>query len=120
MKTLILVSLLAVLCTTIHAQDPVKTSPQYYKVLLENDQVRVLEYHLKPGEKEPMHSHPTGVVYVLSGAKLKFSYPDGRTEERAAANGETIWRDPTTHAVENIGNTEAHAIAIDLKTSGAH
>src|SRR5205823_9791805 len=72
------------------------------------------------GGKEPMHSHPAGVVYVLSGAKLKFSYPDGRTEERAAAIGETIWRDPTTHAVENVGNTEAHVIAIDLKTPGAH
>jgi beta-alanine degradation protein BauB len=106
MKSIILISLVAVLCTTAHAQDPVKTSPQYYKVLLENDQVRVLEYRLKAGEKEPMHSHSAGVVYVLSGTKLKFSYSDGRTEERAAAAGETIWRDPTTHAVENIGDTE--------------
>ena len=84
MKTIILVSLLTALHTTAHAQDPVKTSPQYYKVLLENDQVRVLEYRLKAGEKEAMHSHPAGVVYVLSGAKLKFSYPEGRTEEKAA------------------------------------
>jgi beta-alanine degradation protein BauB len=118
MKTTILMSLLAVVSTTARAQDPVKASPQYYKVLLENDQVRVLEYRLKPGEKEPMHSHPAGVVYVLSGAKLKFSYADGRTEERLAASGETIWREPTTHAVENVGDTEAHAIAIDLKTAG--
>src|SRR5213082_3884895 len=88
MKTIILLSLLVVLRTPGYAQDPVKTSPQYYKVLLENDQVRVLEYRLKAGEKEPMHSHPTGVVYVLSGTKLKFSHSDGRTEERAAAAGE--------------------------------
>jgi hypothetical protein len=60
------------------AQDPVKRSPKYYNVLLENKEVRVLEYRLKAGEKEPMHSHPAGVVYVLSGATLKFSYPDGR------------------------------------------
>src|SRR5438874_9231299 len=107
MKTLILISLLAILCTTVHAQDPVKTSPQYYKVLLENDQVRVLEYRLKAGEKEPMHSHPTGVVYVLSGTKLKFSHSGGRTgRESCCCRGETIWRDPTTHAVENIGDTE--------------
>ena len=114
MKTITLIALLAV-CLTTNAQDPVKTSPQYYKVLLENNQVRVLEYRLKAGEKEPMHSHPAGVVYVLSGATLKFSYPDGRTEEKAAATGEAIWRDPVTHAVENIGKTEAHALAIDLK-----
>jgi quercetin dioxygenase-like cupin family protein len=108
-------ALLSILCATTRAQDAVKTSPQLYKVLLDNDQVRVLEYRLKPGEKEPMHSHPAGVVYVLSGATLKFSYPGGRTEEKAAATGETIWRDPVTHAVENIGKTEAHALAIDLK-----
>src|SRR6266853_330392 len=113
MKTVILISLLAVLWATAHGQDPVKTSPQYYKVLLENDQVRVLEYRLKAGEKEPMHSHPAGVVYVLSDCKLKFGYPDGRTEERTAANGQAIWRHPTTNAVENVGDTEAHAIAID-------
>ena len=32
-------------------RDPVKLSPQYYKVLLNNEQVRVLEYRLKPGER---------------------------------------------------------------------
>jgi quercetin dioxygenase-like cupin family protein len=118
MKTNILVPLLRAICMAASAQDPVKTSPQFYKVLLDNDQVRVLEYRLKPGEKEPMHSHPAGVVYVLSGATLKFSYPGGRTEEKTAATGEAIWRDPVTHAVENIGKTEAHALAIDLKSDG--
>ena len=120
MKTTILILFLAVLSATAQAQDPVKTSPQFYKVLLENDQVRVLEYHLKVGEKEPMHSHSAGVVYVLSGGKIKFTYPDGRSEVKAAATGETIWREPVTHAVENVGDTEAHAIAIDLKTSAKH
>ncbi len=117
MKTIILIPLLSAICiaASTFGQDPVKTSPQYYKVLLENDRVRVIEYRLKPGEKEPMHSHRAGVVYVLSGATLKFSYADGRTEEKIAGTGETIWREPVTHAVENIGKTEAHAIAIDLK-----
>jgi hypothetical protein len=62
-----------------------------------------------------MHSHLAGVVYVLSGGTLKFSYPDGRTQEKAAATGETIWHDPVTHAVENTSKTEARAIAVDLK-----
>jgi quercetin dioxygenase-like cupin family protein len=88
MKIIILASLLSAMCIVTSAQDPVTTSPQFYKVLLDNDQVRVLEYRLKPGEKEPMHSHPAGVVYVLSGATLKFSYPGGRTEEKTAVTGE--------------------------------
>src|SRR5437763_11511823 len=106
MKATILISLLVLLCPAARAQDPVKASPQYYKILLENDRVRVLEYRLKPGEKEAMHSHPAGVVYVLSGGTLEFTYPDGPTEEKAAGAGETIWRNPVTYAVENIGKTE--------------
>ena len=114
MKTIILIPFLAI-GVTASAQDPVKTSPQFYKVLLENEKVRVLEFRLEPGDKEPQHSHPAGVVYVLNGATLKFSYPDGHAEERTAATGDTIWREPVTHAVENIGKTEAHVIVIDLK-----
>ena len=119
MKTIILIPLLSAICIAASAfgQDPVKKSPQFYKVLLENEKVRVLEFRLEPGEKEPQHSHPAGVVYVLNGATLKFSYPDGRTEERTAATGDTIWREPVTHAVENIGKTQAHVIVIDLKKS---
>ena len=97
------------------AQDPVKQSPQYYKVLLENDQVRVLEYRLKPGEKELMHTHTAGVVYIFGDAKMRTTYPDGRTEESAGGAGEAHWRNPVTHALENIGGTEAHALAVDVK-----
>ena len=96
-------------------QDPVKQSPQYYKVLLENDQVRVLEYRLKPGQKEPMHTHSEGVLYIFGDAKMRTTYPDGRTEENAGRAGEAHWRNPVTHALENIGSTEAHALAVDLK-----
>ena len=96
-------------------QDPVKQSPQYYKVLLENDQVRVLEYRLKAGEKEPMHTHTSGILYIFGDAKMRTTYPDGRTEESAGGAGEAHWRNPVTHALENIGTTEAHALAIDVK-----
>ena len=96
-------------------QDPVKQSPQYYKVLLENDQVRVVEYRLKPGEKEPMHTHTTGVLYIFGDAKMKTTFPDGRTTESSGGAGEAHWRNPVTHALENIGTTDAHALAVDLK-----
>ena len=43
---------------TAMAQDAVQVAPQQYKVLLENDQVRVVEYQSKPGEKAGMHAHP--------------------------------------------------------------
>jgi len=114
MKTLALFAALFIGLTA-YAQDPVKTSPQYYKVLLENDRVRMFEYRLKPGEKEPMHSHSAGVIYWLSGAKLRITFPGGKSEERKVVTGSAVSRDPVTHAVENIGDTEAYAIAVDLK-----
>jgi quercetin dioxygenase-like cupin family protein len=98
-------------------KDPVKLSPQYYKVPVENEFVRVLEYHLKPGQKEQMHSHPCGVVYELAGAKFKTVSSDGTTDESESAPGEIFWRGPTTHAAENVGKTDARAIAIELKGS---
>ena len=92
-------------------------SPQYYKVLVDNDQVRALEYHLKPGQHEPMHSHPPGVVYYFADAKFRTTSPDGKSKETEVTRGETIWRDSVAHALENIGDTEAHAFAIELKKS---
>jgi beta-alanine degradation protein BauB len=98
------------------AQDPAKLAPEYYKVLLENDQIRVIDYRLKPGEKEPVHSHPFGVaVYFLSDSKIRTTFPDGRTAEASTKPGDFIWREPVTHTGENIGNTEAHALLIEPK-----
>ena len=97
------------------AQDPVTLSPQYYKVWIDNDRVRVLEYHLKPGEKEAMHSHPPGFVYVFDDATLRMTLPDGTSSDMSAKGGEVLWREATTHASENVGKTEAHALALELK-----
>jgi len=57
-------------------QDPTKLASQLYRVVLNNDCVRVIDYRLKPGEKEPMHSHPSGVlVYYLTDAKMLVTLP---------------------------------------------
>jgi hypothetical protein len=62
-----------------------------------------------------MHSHPRGFVYYLADARFRVSFPDGKTEDSEVKAGEAHWRDPVTHAAENIGTTEAHAIALELK-----
>jgi hypothetical protein len=42
--------------------DPVVTNPDSYKVVFENDQVRVLEYNDKPGHLTTPHEHPDSVA----------------------------------------------------------
>jgi quercetin dioxygenase-like cupin family protein len=95
--------------------DPVKLSPQCYTVKSENNRVRVLEYRLKPGEKEVMHSHPSYAVYFFGPAKLRATGPDGKTSDTSVTDGEVLIRDPLSHAVENVGTTELHALLIELK-----
>jgi quercetin dioxygenase-like cupin family protein len=100
------------------AQDPAKVEPGAFKVLLDNDRVRVADFRLKPGQKEPMHSHPFGaVVYYFTDAKTRSTLPDGRVTEDSRKAGEVLWRDPLSHAGENIGTAELHALIIEPKTA---
>jgi beta-alanine degradation protein BauB len=95
--------------------DPVKLMPQYFKVRLDNARVRVLEFHLKPGEREVMHSHPEGIVFPLTGATVKNISADRSATTRTYVEGDVMWRDAVTHMGENVGNTEAHFLAVELK-----
>jgi quercetin dioxygenase-like cupin family protein len=99
--------------TRAFAQDVVKVAPDKYKVLLENDRVRVLEYRAKPGDKTPMHSHPSYLIYSFTGGKAKFTAPDGKTTERDLKAGEVTWNNGETHATETMG--EAHVLLVELK-----
>ncbi len=97
------------------AQDVVKVS-ETHKVLLENEHVRVLDFHFKPGETVGMHSHPAAsVVYYLTDAKVKYTYPDGRTEERTVKAGTAFWIEAVRHDVQNVGANEVHGVHIELK-----
>jgi quercetin dioxygenase-like cupin family protein len=95
--------------------DPVAISPQLYSVRFENDRVRVLEYRLKPGGREPMHSHPPGVVFALADAAVKTTLPDGSVVAYPSHAGDVLWREAVTHSAENVGTTEAHYYAVELK-----
>ena len=95
--------------------DPVALSPQLYTVRFENDRVRVLEYRLKAGGKEPMHSHPPGVIFALADATVRTTLPNGTVVAYPSHAGDVLWRDAVTHSAENVGTTEAHYYAVELK-----
>jgi hypothetical protein len=97
------------------AQDPLKVNPKVVKLKFENERVRVLEALSNPGDKELMHSHPANVVYVIEGGKLRITTADGKSNEVEFKTGDTLWREPVTHAAENIGTTPFHAIIFELK-----
>ena len=95
------------------AQDAVKVAPTHFKVLFENDRVRVLEYRAKAGENVALHSHPANVVYALEGGHTRFTMPDGKTKDTDFKAGEVVWSDGGPHTQETI--TDTHVIQIELK-----
>ena len=97
------------------SQDPVRVAPKNVKVVFENNRVRVLEVRIKPGEKIPMHSHPPHLIYTLSEFKGKYSTPDGESTLNLGKTGAWSWTEAITHASENVGTTEIHAFAVELK-----
>jgi quercetin dioxygenase-like cupin family protein len=112
----ITVTLLAVSRTLADAQDPAVVNSKTIHVKFENDRVRVLEALLPPGTKEQVHSHPAYVIYVLAGGRYRNYAADGKITEGTFQAGDVIYRDPLTHAAENIGDKPMHLILVELKS----
>lgn len=97
------------------AQDPVPRYPDNYKVLVENDRVRVLDFRLRKGDTEEFHMHPAHVLYVLAPFKIMFKLSGGRTAVREAKAGDVLFSEAVMHSPTNIGDTDAHGILVELK-----
>ena len=96
------------------SHDPAITDPQLYKVVFENDRVRVLEYHDHPGDRTNPHQHPDSVMVTLSAFRRRVS-TDGRQVDVELPAGQVRWLGAQEHTGENTGTTETHSIFIELK-----
>lgn len=118
MRRVLFLTVLCLAAPLALAQDAVKVDAKHYKVLLENDQVRVLKINYNPKEKSVMHEHPAGVVVFLGKSQVRFTLPDGSSREATTKAGEVGLADAEKHLPENIGNTPVDAILVELKGKG--
>jgi len=98
------------------AADPLEAYPDNYRVLFENERVRVLDFRLAKGASEKPHAHPAHVAVFLADFTIRFTLPDGSTRMRNARFGEIAYSPGAIHASENVGNTDAHGILVELKS----
>jgi hypothetical protein len=98
------------------ARDPLKLYPGNYRILFENEHVRVLDFRLAKGARETTHEHPRHVAVFLADVRIMFTLPDGQKRLREAGAGDVAYSELTAHASENLGPTDAHGILIELKT----
>ena len=97
------------------AQDPASSDGDKYKILLENDRVRVLAYSDQPGEKTQQHLHPAFVVYAMAPFKRRLTLADGRVLTREFKAGDVIYSNGESHIGENIGTTPTQVIMVEIK-----
>lgn len=104
--------------------DAVAAAPESHRVLLENDAVRVLEVLIRPGEREPAHTHRwPSVMSVLEPARIRYYGADGElifeTPADRDLSGSPLgadWLGPEgLHSVENIDDRTFRALRVELK-----
>lgn len=110
-----------------HSQDPYLTAPSNYTLELDNEYVRISRAKFSPGDKVPVHSHPsipTIYVYLDDGGPIRFSHQTPKFSiERPAvtAGGVRFNRNAQveTHEVEYLGSAPTEYLRIELKTPPA-
>lgn len=97
------------------AADAVQVAPDVYKILFENDRVRLIEARLQPGATTAIHHHRENLVYNLADGTAAFTDESGETVEVSLVAGETMWFPAVNHSTHNTGRTEVRSLLFELK-----
>jgi len=90
------------------------------KLLGENEQVRVWEISLGPGERHVFHCHRTSYFWVAhTGARVRVMYPDGSSHDYEHQAGEVTYMEiaageQNVQDLTNTGDTHLHITTIEL------
>ncbi len=105
-----------------HALDPATMQRRAFRIVFENDRMRVLEFNSKPGMGvcgSGIHSHPAHLTVALSPAKVRIKAEGGATFVGENKLGDVFWSEAETHEVENISGKDVRALMIEWKPSKA-
>ena len=97
------------------AEHALQVDPKHYAVEFENSKVRVIRIKYGPKDTSPMHSHPAGLVVFVTDQHVRFTLPDGTSQEVKAKAGETLWMDANTHQPENLSDQPLEVLYIETK-----
>ena len=100
---------------TVMAGDAVSVAPHVYKVVLENDRVRMLEIRTEPGASSEMHSHPDLALYAVTDCTWELTSADGETITAEIPAGAVFYQEATSHSAKDVGPSGSFAIAVELK-----
>jgi beta-alanine degradation protein BauB len=97
------------------AQDAAEAAPNVYTVIFENERLRLLEARVRPGDSSPLHSHPDGLVYVVSGGEVTFGSGDGHSADVELKTGFARWREAEEHTVASRDSADVVVLMFEPK-----
>ena len=97
------------------AADPLEVAPDMYKLIYENDRVRVMQVTFQVGGKIAEHSHPDHFLHVLEGGNLQITKADGTVTDAELKVGDVIWINAETHSAVNTGTTPVRLLVTELR-----
>lgn len=99
------------------AQDAAKVQPRSYRVALDNDTVRVLEYRSVPGLGvcgQGRHYHPRHLTVALTPARVRVR-EGGKVFVGENKPGDVFWSEAGWHETENLTGREVRALIVEVK-----
>jgi hypothetical protein len=99
------------------AQDKPVTPPDSYRVVMENERVRMIEVHVKPHSKVNVDSEAgrERFLYMLSDGALILAPPGKTPYEFALHAGETAVFPAVSPTVENDTDSAVRALLVEVK-----
>ena len=96
-------------------RDIVRVASTHVRVDFENDRTRVLRLTLGAGESIPLHDDRAGVLVCIAGCRIRFTMPDGKTQDVELKAGETRWLPDARRVTRNLADGPVEMLYIESK-----
>lgn len=109
--------------------DALVAAPAFHRLIFENDDMRILEVIVNPGQVDPVHTHKgKSIVWVVKSSPIVYTtFTKGKGNKLVPIKKDTIiiaaddlnkanWENPEPpHSVENIGTDTFKLYRIEYK-----
>jgi hypothetical protein len=96
-------------------QDVLTTEPTHYRLMFENEFVRVINVYFGPHDKTGMYFHRAGVIVAVTAGHIKFMDDNGKIKISSYLPGDARWVQAVRHTAENLEDSGYGAIFIEIK-----
>jgi len=97
------------------APDALEVARPFYKLILEDDAVRVFESSIPPGQTAPAHHLGCRVVYALADQTVRTTGLDGVALDARWPFRAAWWRGAEDVAIKNLGSRNAFSLVVEFK-----